>query len=90
MWVSLLVLSLAAPSSLLQGAAWLTMLSRNIVERPLMEAMQLTFSGVNPCSLCVAASKMREQESSPDSPLPSHEKKWQQWTSEVPVFLWNP
>lgn len=86
----LLVVSLAAPSSIVQGAAWLTMLTRNIAERPVIEAVQLTFSGENPCKLCLAASKMREQESSQDSSLQSHEKKLQQWTSDSPDYISAP
>jgi hypothetical protein len=50
----------------LQTIAWGGMLSENLRERPLVEAVQRTFDGEHPCSLCVEISNGKKAEKKPE------------------------
>ncbi len=52
-------------SSLMQGVAWVSMLSSEMVNSsPFEDGVERTFSGENPCALCDLASSLREVEES--------------------------
>lgn len=61
----LIVAVLAATGShwvLLQSVAWTGMLANNLQSRSLSEAVERTFSGEHPCSLCKQISKGKQAE----------------------------
>jgi hypothetical protein len=58
----MLVFSLAAPSSLVQGIAWVSMFSSNIQDHSLSDSISRTFVTDNPCTLCRAADSMKKEE----------------------------
>jgi hypothetical protein len=56
--------------ALLQSVAWTTMLAANLSCSSLPEAVQQTFDGKHPCSLCKAIAKGRQSEKKADFPNP--------------------
>jgi hypothetical protein len=49
---------------LLQSVAWTAMLTRNLRSYSLIEAVEQTFDGKHPCSLCLAVEKGKSTEKS--------------------------
>lgn len=61
-----MVLSYGGGSALLQGVAWATMLSKEMVTANSIEdGIRNTFDGSKSCSLCEASAKLRGQENPP-------------------------
>jgi hypothetical protein len=54
----------------LQSVAWTTMLAANLSCGSLHDAVQQTFDGNHPCSLCKAIAKGRQSEKKADFPNP--------------------
>jgi hypothetical protein len=55
------------PAAAVQAVAWTTMLLRFSQEGSFLESVQRTFSGDEPCRLCLRAEEMREGET-PEAP----------------------
>jgi hypothetical protein len=68
---------LANPWTLLQSAAWMSMLVRYSRERPVAQAVVNTFDGQHPCEVCraIQADKSAERQCSKEEAPPIRELK---------------
>lgn len=65
--VVMVCLSLGMHRGVLQTVAWARMLADFAAERPLLEAVEMTFDGEHPCELCRIAQD--KEPASPSQPL---------------------
>jgi hypothetical protein len=70
-----LVLCLGSHWGILQCVAWSTMLVRFASSLPLIQAIQYTFDGEHPCTLCKSIQEGSAQEKQTDRHLPSSTDK---------------
>jgi hypothetical protein len=88
--VLMVCLSLGMHRGVLQTVAWARMLADFAAERPLLEAVEMTFDGEHPCELC----RMAQEKDPASSPLPttgaSPAKKLLAVVCEASVPLFSP
>ncbi|MBT7960145.1 MAG: hypothetical protein HN759_12525 [Akkermansiaceae bacterium] len=74
-----------------QGWAWSTMLQDRAPERGMVEAIESTFNGAEPCPMCCAVQQERQEEQE-EAPVPESNPttKWIPIADSGSVFLWPP